>query len=70
MRMMRDHPERMTWWAEMEAVPRGAVGHGRTFRKDREPYAQLADLVRRTPMLPMDETMIEEGQACDWGCGA
>lgn len=69
MRMMRDHPERMKWWAEMEAVDRGAAGRGRTFRKDREPYAKLAQIVEQTPMLIPDETMIEGGEGCGMYCG-
>lgn len=69
MRMCRDHPDRMRWWPAMEAVPRGTKGVNRTFRRDREPYAALIDLVQRTPMLPMDETMHELGEACDDGCG-
>lgn len=71
MRMQRDHPGRMQWWPTMEALDLGSKQHGRTFVKpqDREPYAVLADLVRRTPMLPMDETMHELGQACGGGCG-
>lgn len=70
MRLWRDHPERMRWWADMEAVPRGTAGRGRTFRKDREPYAELGRLVERTPLLIPDETMIEGGEACGAFCGA
>ena len=69
MRMMRDYPERMEWWAQQEAVRRGRPGRGRQFRKDRETYAELADLVARTPLLPFDETMHELGESCDGGCG-
>lgn len=69
MRMCRDHPARMRWWPAMEAIPRGTKGVNRTFRKDRENYAGLIDLVRRTPMLPLDETMHELGEGCDDGCG-
>lgn len=69
LRMHADHPERMKWWADMEAIPRGTVGINRRFRKDRESYAALADLVRDTPRLPFDETMIEGGEPCDAGCG-
>jgi 3'-phosphoadenosine 5'-phosphosulfate sulfotransferase (PAPS reductase)/FAD synthetase len=69
MRMCRDHPARMRWWPAMEAIPRGTKGVNRTFRRDREPYAGLIDLVRRTPLLPLDETMHELGEACDDGCG-
>lgn len=69
MRMMRDHPERMRWWADMEAVPRGTAGRGRKFRKDREPYAELARITAATPLLIPDETMIEGGEACGMWCG-
>lgn len=69
LRMHADHPERMRWWVAMEAVPRGTAGRGRTFRRDREPYAKLADLVRATPRLPFDETMIEGGEPCGAWCG-
>jgi len=68
MRMHRDYPERMKWWAEMEAVPRGD-GRGKTFRADREPYAELARITSATPMLPLDETMIEGGEECGMACG-
>ncbi len=70
MRMHRDHPERMRWWAEMEAAPRGKPRLGRTFRRDREPYADLARITKDTPMLISDETMIEGGEACGAWCGA
>jgi len=69
MRMCRDHPTRMQWWPGMEATPRGTKGINRTFRRDREPYGALIDLVRRTPLLPFDETMHDLGEACDDGCG-
>ena len=69
MRMLRDHPERMQWWADMEAVPRGTSGRGRRFRKDREPYAELARIAAATPMLLPDETMIEGGELCEAYCG-
>ncbi len=69
LRMAHDHPERMQWWADMEAIPRGTRGINRRFRKDREDYATLAALVRDMPRLPFDETMIEGGEPCDSGCG-
>ena len=69
LRMHADHPERMAWWAKMEAIPRGVAGRGRTFRADREPYGVMADLVRDMPRLPFDETMIEGGESCEGGCG-
>ena len=54
MRMMRDYPARGAWWIGEEATPRGD-GRGKTFRADREPYAELARIVAATPMLPLDE---------------
>lgn len=69
LRMIADHPERMKWWADMEAVHRGHKANARRFRKDRETYAELAQLVRDMPRLPFDETMIEGGEPCDAGCG-
>lgn len=67
--MIRTHPERMAWWADMEAVPRGKAGVKRRFRKDIEPYGKLTDIVISMPMLLFDETMHEEGAACNGGCG-
>ena len=69
MRMMADHPERMAWWAQMEAMPRGTNGVNRRFRKDREPYAELAKLVRDMPRLPFDEGLVEGIEGCAGGCG-
>lgn len=69
MRMMRDHPDRMAWWAGQEAVPRGTDGVNRRFRNDRDDYARLMETVARSPQLPFDETMHELGEACDGGCG-
>lgn len=68
-RMQRDHPQRMEWWPEQEAVKRGTAGRGRTFRRDRPTYAKMAAAVRASPMLPMDETMIEGGEGCGQWCG-
>lgn len=67
-RMMLDHPERMTWWAEQESVPRGK-GAGATFRCDRESYATMARDVRDQARIPFDETMVDGGDLCDGGCG-
>lgn len=52
-RMHADHPERMRWWADQEAVPRGA-GLGATFRADRECYATMARVIRDQTSLPFD----------------
>lgn len=70
MRMIADHPERMAWWEQQEAVPRGTDGVNRLFRnKDRMSYADLRAMVETMPRLPLDETMIEGGEACDGYCG-
>lgn len=69
LRMARDYPDRMQWWAQMESVARGSDGVNRRFRIDRETYAEMADLVQSMPRLPFDETMIDGGEECDSGCG-
>jgi hypothetical protein len=72
MRMMRDHPDRMRWWSRTEekgAYPDMENAAMAKFRADREPYGVLAELVRRTPLLPLDETMHDLAEACDGGCG-
>ncbi len=61
-RMLKDHPERMAWWADQEAVPRGA-GAGATFRADREPYGTMARVVRDQGSLPFD--LNEASLPCD-----
>ena len=65
-RMLRDHPERMRWWSEMEAVPRGD-GAGATFRADREDYATLARVTRNQGVMLFD---LDDELPCDQaGCG-
>lgn len=67
-RMLKDHPDRMRWWAEQEAKPRGP-GAGATFRADREPYAEMANVVERQGGFPFD--LAREGflPCDDAGCG-
>lgn len=66
-RMWVDHPERMAWWADMEAIPRGA-GRGATFRADREDYATMAATMRDQGRLPFD--LNEPTLPCDMAaCG-
>ena len=67
-RIAQDHPERMAWWAAQEAVPRGD-GAGKTFRSDRESYAEIIRVVRDQGTMPFDETMVEGGQECGMECG-
>lgn len=69
LRMAKDHPARLQWWADQEAVPRG-FGAGATFRSDREDYATILRVARHQGALPFDETMIEGGQECGMECGA
>lgn len=67
-RMWVDHPDRMAWWASMEAVPRGAAGRGATFRADREDYATMAATMRDQGRLPFD--LDEPTLPCDMAaCG-
>lgn len=68
LRMAHDYPERMAWWAEMEAMPRGTRGINRRFRKDREDYATLL-YAGQHQLVGYDETMIEGGEPCGGGCG-
>ena len=44
-RMWKAHLERMQWWSDQDAVPRGN-GAGATFRIDREDYTTMARTVR------------------------
>ena len=70
MRMMIDHPDRMRWWEEKEAEPRGTAGVNRRFRNfDRQSYADLRRAIANNPRLPVDETMIEGGELCGAHCG-
>jgi 3'-phosphoadenosine 5'-phosphosulfate sulfotransferase (PAPS reductase)/FAD synthetase len=65
-RMWQDHPERMQWWADQEAVPRGA-GRGARFRADREDYNTMARVIRDQGTLPFDineATLPCEDSAC------
>jgi 3'-phosphoadenosine 5'-phosphosulfate sulfotransferase (PAPS reductase)/FAD synthetase len=67
-RMHADYPDRMRWWAEQEAVPRGTAGKGRTFRADRESYATMAANVAASPRLIPDE-ILADSDGCGVHCG-
>ena len=65
-RMWQDHPERMQWWLDQEATPRG-LKRGATFRADREDYATMARVMRDQGRLPFDlneATLPCEDAAC------
>ena len=70
LRMHGDYPERMRWWAEQEAMPRGD-GAGKTFRIDREPYATIARDVAREPRLfgSDGDRMLADTDGCGVMCG-
>lgn len=68
-RMFLDHPERMAWWADKEAQPRGSQGVNRWFRNDRPGYAALRDEALASMFPIFDETFVDGGEACDGGCG-
>ena len=52
-RMFKDHPVRMQWWADQEAMKHG-VGAGGKFRADRAPYAEIAQLTKDQGVLEFD----------------
>lgn len=65
-RMFADHPDRMKWWADMEAKKHG-VGAGGTFRADRPPYAEIAALTEAQGVLPFE---VDHAVSCEDGyCG-
>lgn len=80
-RMFQDHPVRMAWWTAIEGERGQALGINvgtydattALFRADREPYAALAEWVRRNPMLPafMDpgDSGFDVLADCEGGCG-
>jgi 3'-phosphoadenosine 5'-phosphosulfate sulfotransferase (PAPS reductase)/FAD synthetase len=68
-RMARDYPERLEWWAKMEATARGRTDKPEmgNFRADREDYATLLQITRDQGVLPFD---LEDSIACeDAACG-
>jgi hypothetical protein len=75
-RMTIDHPNNMAWWAEQErrAKVRGYT-NGQFRSPDRESYAQIAERIRRQPMLPgvfqldPDDTGFDAFADCEGGCG-
>lgn len=65
-RMLLEHPERMQWWVDQEAVPRG-LGAGATFRADRESYAVMQRVVRDQGRLNL--TFEDIMEPCAGTCG-
>lgn len=67
-RVMRDHPERMAWWAKMEASMAGSTLKPgmNLFRADREPFARLAEIVRDQGVLPFN--VFDDQMECQWSC--
>ena len=70
MRMHRDHPERMRWWAEQEQQARDVAQSvdAAFFRADREPYARLAEIARDQGVLDLDHE--EHDAECGVACAA
>lgn len=64
MRVMRDHPESSAWWAAQEAAqeaaPRASASDGGRFRNHGPTFAALAQYVRRSPMLPMFDDVVDD----------
>ena len=66
-RMLRDHPERMAWWASQERQLHHGKGMGATFRADREDYSKMTQIVRDQGVMPFD---LEDALDCtDAVCG-
>ena len=68
-RMCRDYPERMEWWAKIEASARGRADNPAmsNFRADREDYATLLRITHDQGVLPFD---LEDELPCELaGCG-
>lgn len=74
-RMSRDYPERMAWWAEMEANRASLKTRSPAvalFRMDRPRYAQIAatEFAQARLNLAPDDDGADVFAACDVGCGA
>lgn len=71
-RMLADYPDRMAWWVEQEAVPRGTAGVGRRFRADRPRYGEIAAHVAASPRLdsPRRDRVLAAVESCGVWCGA
>lgn len=67
-RMLRDHPERMAWWAATETRMRGRTLKPDTalFRADRESYTALTRLVGDQGVLPFN--VFDDRLECQWAC--
>jgi len=61
-RMMRDHPERMAWWAKQEHQPGRRSGNAAIFREGREDYATMARITQNQGVLPFD--LEDDGVDC------
>lgn len=68
-RMMRDHPDRMQWWADQEAKMKGKTRNPEMsdFRAGRDNYATMLRVTRDQGVIPFD---FEDDLPCtDAGCG-
>jgi 3'-phosphoadenosine 5'-phosphosulfate sulfotransferase (PAPS reductase)/FAD synthetase len=75
-RMFRDHPERMTWWEEVEEArkadhPRVRKPGVALFRMDRPPYSEIRRIEMDQARLDLDpeDDGMDVFAACDAGCG-
>lgn len=63
--LIREKPERATWWIEMEATARQSskrAGGGAVFRKDRPSYQAMFDMAtKHGELFPFEDTLT----ACD-----
>jgi len=73
-RMSRDYPERMAWWAEVEAdmaSDKAIKPEVARFRMDRPSYAAIAaaEMAQARMDLDVDDDGADVFAACDTGCG-
>lgn len=74
-RMLRDYPERMAWWAKVEAERASTKTRSPAvalFRMDRPRYSAIAAQERNQARLNLDpdDDGADVFAACDIGCGA
>lgn len=61
-RLIRDDPDRAAWWRAQEAK----IGH--QFKKGRRSYQEMAEHVRKSPLLPIIDPDEEHDAECGLWC--
>lgn len=67
LRIAKETPGAVEWWAAQEAKPRPSAGGGGRFRNDRPPYGDMLRIIDQQPELPgiMDD---DDGAVIDCFC--